>query len=141
MCVKILIDSQLITLTMAHIKNILVVEDVEFDRDLLIQLLEDQYQVITAENGAEAIEHAQQVMPELILMDLSLPVVDGWEATRRIIANPLLIRISVIALSVHAMLGDAEKGLASGCVNTSPNRSMRCGCLTSSGEITVSNGR
>lgn len=100
---------------MAHIKKILVVEDVEFDRDLLIQLLEDQYEVITAEDGAEAIELALQLRPDMILMDLSLPIVDGWEATRRIKANPLLSQIPVIALSAHAMHGDAERGLASGC--------------------------
>ena len=96
-------------------KKILVVEDAEFNRDLLVQLLEDDYEVITAENGAEAVDLAHRVRPDLILMDLSLPVVDGWEATRRIKADQALRHIPVIALTAHAMQGDEEKARASGC--------------------------
>jgi len=96
-------------------KKILVVEDVEFNRDLVVQLLEDSYEVLTAADGAAGLQLAEQERPDLILMDLSLPVVDGWEATRRLKANAALQDIPIIALSAHAMLGDAEKALQSGC--------------------------
>jgi CheY-like chemotaxis protein len=96
-------------------KTILVVEDVEFNRDLIVQLLEDQYRVLTAVDGKEGIEQAERDPPDLILMDLSLPVIDGWEATRRIKANPALHHIPVIALSAHAMTGDEAKARESGC--------------------------
>ena len=96
-------------------KKILVVEDVEFNRDLLIQLLEDDYEVITADDGAAGIALAEREHPDLILMDLSLPVVDGWEATRRIKANAALRSIPIIALTAHAMSGDAEKARECGC--------------------------
>jgi two-component system cell cycle response regulator DivK len=96
-------------------KRILIVEDAEFNRDLLVQLLEDDYQVLTAVDGAAGIEMAELERPDLILMDLSLPVIDGWEATRRIKANETLRRIPIIALTAHAMKGDEEKARASGC--------------------------
>jgi len=96
-------------------KKILVVEDVELNRDLLIQLLEDDYEVITADDGAAGIALAEREHPDLILMDLSLPVVDGWEATRRIKANEALRGIPIIALTAHAMSGDAEKARECGC--------------------------
>ena len=96
-------------------KKVLVVEDVDFNRDLLVQLLEDKYQVIEAVNGQEGVELAERERPALILMDLSLPIMDGWEATRRIKANPELSSIPVIALTAHAMVGDQEKALAAGC--------------------------
>jgi len=96
-------------------KKILVVEDVELNRDLLVQLLEDDYEVMTAVNGEEGIALAQRERPDLVLMDLSLPVIDGWEATRRIKANPALRDIPVIALSAHAMLGDEDKARRAGC--------------------------
>jgi two-component system cell cycle response regulator DivK len=96
-------------------KRILVVEDVAFNRDLIVQLLEDNYEVLTAEDGEEGIRLAERERPDAILMDLSLPGLDGWEATRRIKANPALKHIPVIALSAHAMLGDEEKARRSGC--------------------------
>jgi two-component system, cell cycle response regulator DivK len=96
-------------------KKILVVEDVEFNRDLVVQLLEDNYEVLTAADGAEGIRLAERERPDLILMDLSLPVIDGWEATRRIKANATLHDIPIIALSAHAMMGDEENALQSGC--------------------------
>jgi two-component system cell cycle response regulator DivK len=96
-------------------KRILVVEDVEFNRDLVVQLLEDTYEVLTAVDGVEGIRVAEHEHPDLILMDLSLPVIDGWEATRRLKANAALCDIPIIALSAHAMTGDAEKALQSGC--------------------------
>jgi CheY-like chemotaxis protein len=96
-------------------KKILVVEDVDFNRDLLVQLLEDKYDVIEAVNGQEGVKLAERERPELILMDLSLPVMDGWEATRQLKANDDLRSIPVIALTAHAMKGDEEKALAAGC--------------------------
>jgi two-component system, cell cycle response regulator DivK len=96
-------------------KKILVVEDVEFNRDLVVQLLEDDYEIITAADGAKGLQLADRERPDLILMDLSLPVIDGWEATRRIKANAALKHIPIIALSAHAMTGDEEKALQSGC--------------------------
>ena len=96
-------------------KKILIVEDVEFNRDLVVQLLEDDYMILTAADGEAGIELAERERPDLILMDLSLPGVDGWEATRRIKANEALKNIPIIALTAHAMRGDAEKALACGC--------------------------
>jgi two-component system cell cycle response regulator DivK len=96
-------------------KRILVVEDQELNLDLLVQLLEDRYEVLAAADGAAAIEATERERPDLILMDLSLPVVDGWEATRRIKANPQLKPIPIIALSAHAMAGDEQKARACGC--------------------------
>jgi two-component system cell cycle response regulator DivK len=96
-------------------KKILIVEDVEFNRDLVVQLLEDTYEVLTAADGAEGLQLAAHERPDLILMDLSLPVINGWEATRRIKANEALQEIPIIALSAHAMIGDQEKALQSGC--------------------------
>jgi two-component system cell cycle response regulator DivK len=96
-------------------KKILVVEDVELNRDLIVQLLEDTYEVLTAADGAAGIQLAARERPDLILMDLSLPIIDGWEATRRIKANAALQEIPIIALSAHAMMGDQEKALQCGC--------------------------
>lgn len=96
-------------------KKILIVEDVEFNLDLLIQLLEDDYELISAENGARGVELAAEVMPDLILMDISMPIMDGYEATRLIRANRALHHIPILALTSHAMRGDAQKALAAGC--------------------------
>jgi|SRR5262245_42440998 len=96
-------------------KKILVIEDVDFNRDLLVQLLEDGYEVLTAADGAAGIEMAEREHPDLILMDLSLPLIDGWEATRRIKTSGELRGVPVIALTAHAMQGDAEKARECGC--------------------------
>jgi two-component system cell cycle response regulator DivK len=96
-------------------KRILVIEDVEFNRDLVVQLLEEEYEVLTASDGAEGLGCAAQERPDLILLDLSLPVIDGWEVARRLKADPLLQHIPVIALSAHAMAGDEERARQSGC--------------------------
>src|SRR5205823_14508130 len=92
-------------------KRILIVEDVELNRDLLTQLLEED----TAADGAAGVEKATSERPDLILMDLSLPVIDGWEATRRIKAAAATAAIPIIALTAHAMSGDEEKARAVGC--------------------------
>ena len=96
-------------------KKILVVEDIELNRGLLEQLLEDDYEVVTADDGAAGIEMAEAMVPDLILMDLSLPIIDGWEATRRIKASDRLKDVPVIAVTAHAMQGDEEKARAAGC--------------------------
>ena len=96
-------------------KRILVVEDVDFNRDLVVQLLEDDYEVLTAVDGAEGLARAERERPDLILVDLSLPVIDGWELTRRLKADAALRAIPVIALSAHAMAGDEERARQSGC--------------------------
>ena len=96
-------------------KKILVVEDVESSRDLVVQLLEDDYEVIEAVNGEEAVALAEKEHPDLILMDLSLPVMDGWEATRQIKSKKELQSVPIIALTAHAMKGDEEKAKAAGC--------------------------
>jgi two-component system cell cycle response regulator DivK len=96
-------------------KRILVVEDQELNLDLLVQLLEEQYEVLTAMDGAAGLELAEHERPDLILMDLSLPVIDGWEAARRIKANEELHHIPIIALTAHAMMGDEERARACGC--------------------------
>jgi len=96
-------------------RKVLVVEDVDFNRELIVQLLEDKYQVIEAVNGQQGVELAERERPALILMDLSLPIMDGWEATRRLKASADLRSIPVIALTAHAMKGDKEKAIAAGC--------------------------
>ena len=96
-------------------KKILIVEDVEFNLDLLVQLLEDRFELLTAGDGAAGFEAAGRDRPDLILMDMSLPVMDGWEATRRITSDAGLRHIPVIALTAHAMRGDEEKARACGC--------------------------
>jgi two-component system cell cycle response regulator DivK len=96
-------------------KTILIVEDAALNRDLLVQLLEDQYRLVIAGDGLAALGLAAQAKPDLILMDLSLPKLDGWEATRRLKADGALAAIPVIVLSAHAMRGDEERARASGC--------------------------
>jgi two-component system cell cycle response regulator DivK len=96
-------------------KKILIVEDNTFNLDLLVQLLEDDYQLVTTDNGATGVEIAQQERPDLILMDMSLPVMDGWEATRRLKADGSVKHIPIIALTAHAMSSDEKKALDAGC--------------------------
>lgn len=96
-------------------KKILVVEDNELNRELVIQLLEDDYEVTAAFDGAAGIDAALQLRPDLVLMDLSLPVLDGWEATRRLRADPSIAGTPVIALSAHASAADIQRALDAGC--------------------------
>ena len=96
-------------------KKILIVEDLALNVNLLTQLLEGDYELVVAGDGAQGVALAERERPDLILMDMSLPVMDGWEATRRLKADPALTRIPVIGLSAHAMSGDVEKALAAGC--------------------------
>ncbi|MGX9978378.1 response regulator [Methylobacterium fujisawaense] len=96
-------------------KRILIVEDVELNRDLLTQLLEDTYELVIAVDGAAGVEMAIAHRPDIILMDLSLPLVDGWEATRRIKANASTAAIPVVAITANAMTGDEDRARAAGC--------------------------
>ena len=96
-------------------KKVLIVEDVAMNLDLLVQLLEEDYGIATAEDGAAGLEAARRERPDLILLDLSLPVVDGWEVARRLKADPALRHIPLIALTAHAMHGDEARARASGC--------------------------
>ena len=96
-------------------KKILVVDDAEFNRDLIIQLLGDEYEILVAVDGSEGVKKAEQERPDLILMDLGMPVMDGWEATRKIKANSELRHIPVIAVTSHAMVGDEIQAREAGC--------------------------
>ena len=96
--------------------KILLVEDNEMNRDMLSRRLTRKgFEVVMAVDGEQAVAMAQSEAPALILMDMSLPVFDGWEATRRIKAAPETKSIPVIALTAHAMAGDREKSLEAGC--------------------------
>ena len=96
--------------------RILLVEDNEMNRDMLSRRLEKRgYEVALALDGAEGVAAARNGLPDLILMDMSLPVMDGWEATRALKTDPATARIPIIALTAHAMAGDREKAVEAGC--------------------------
>lgn len=96
--------------------RILLVEDNELNRDMLSRRLRRRgYEVLVAVDGEEGIAVAAKEQPAVILMDMSLPKIDGWEATRRLKGNPELRHIPIIALTAHAMSGDREKAMAAGC--------------------------
>ncbi len=96
--------------------KILLVEDNEMNRDMLSRrLIRRGYEVVLAVDGEEGVARAESEMPALILMDMSLPVLDGWEAARKLRATPATRAIPIIALTAHAMAGDRERALAAGC--------------------------
>ncbi len=96
--------------------KILLVEDNEMNRDMLSRRLERRgYEVLIAVNGVEGVEKASLEIPDLILMDMSLPIMDGWEATKNLKTDPATKSIPIIALTAHAMAGDREKALEVGC--------------------------
>ena len=96
--------------------KILLVEDNEMNRDMLSRrLLRKGFEVVMAVDGGQAVSMAESEHPDLILMDMSLPVIDGWEATRRVKAAKATAHIPIIALTAHAMSGDREKALSAGC--------------------------
>lgn len=96
--------------------KILLVEDNEMNRDMLSRRLQKRgFEVLIAVDGGEGVAMASRDHPDLILMDMSLPVIDGWEATRQIKAAAATTRIPIIALTAHAMSDDREKALAAGC--------------------------
>jgi two-component system cell cycle response regulator DivK len=96
-------------------KTILIVEDIDLNIDLLIQLLEDEYNLLVAKDGAQGVTLTAQNKPDLVLMDISLPVMDGYQATRSI--RQTFKSLPIIGLSAHAMQGDAQKALAAGCTD------------------------
>ncbi|MEM9070453.1 MAG: response regulator [Myxococcota bacterium] len=96
--------------------KILLVEDNELNRDMLSRRLERRgFEVLLAADGEEGMAKAQQEQPCLVLMDMSLPRIDGWEATRRLKADDRTSKIPIIALTAHAMRGDRERALEAGC--------------------------
>ncbi len=96
--------------------RILLVEDNGMNRDMLSRrLVRNGYEVVIAIDGQQGVDMALSERPDLILMDMSLPVIDGWEATRRVKANDATRQIPVIALTAHAMAGDREKAMEVGC--------------------------
>jgi two-component system, cell cycle response regulator DivK len=96
--------------------RILLVEDNEMNRDMLSRrLARKEYEVLVAVDGKEGVVMAGSEAPDLILMDMSLPVMDGWEATRQLKASPETKAIPIIALTAHAMSGDREKAMEAGC--------------------------
>jgi CheY-like chemotaxis protein len=96
--------------------RILLVEDNDMNRDMMSRRLQRKgYEVLMAADGMQAILMAESEAPDLILLDMSLPVIDGWEAARRLKASPSTAAVPIIALTAHAMAGDREKALAAGC--------------------------
>ncbi len=96
--------------------KILLVEDNEMNRDMLSRRLKRrEFDVVLAVDGKQGVDLAATEQPDIILMDMSLPVMDGWEATRQVKANPQTAHIPVMALTAHAMSGDREKAMAAGC--------------------------
>ena len=96
--------------------KILIVEDNEMNRDMLSRRLERRgFTIVMAVDGQQGVDQARAERPDLILMDMSLPVMDGWAATQAIKADAELTKIPVIALTAHAMAGDREKAMAAGC--------------------------
>lgn len=97
-------------------KHILLVEDMEDNRDMLTRrLLRNNYRVTSAVDGEQALQLASTTNPDLILMDLSLPKIDGWEVTRRLRSEPATADVRIIALTAHAMDGDKERAMQAGC--------------------------
>lgn len=96
-------------------KTVLIVEDIELNIDLLTQLLEEDYNLLVARDGAQGVEMVGKKPPDLVLMDISLPVMDGYEATRTI--RKTFPSLPIIGLSAHAMQGDVERAKAAGCTD------------------------
>jgi two-component system cell cycle response regulator DivK len=94
-------------------QTILIVEDTDLNIDLLTQLLEDEYVLLVAKDGAQGVALAAEKRPDLVIMDIALPVMDGYEATRRIRAK--FPTLPILGLSSHAMTGDADKAIVAGC--------------------------
>jgi CheY-like chemotaxis protein len=100
----------------APVAKILLVEDNEMNRDMLSRRLQRKgYEVVLAEDGGQGVSMAQKETPDVILLDMSLPVIDGWTAARELKAGATTRAIPIIALTAHAMSGDREKALAAGC--------------------------
>ena len=96
-------------------KTILIVEDIDLNIDLLTQILEDDYNLLVAKDGAQGVAFTEQYKPDLVLMDISLPIMDGYEATQNI--RKTYQSLPIIGLSAHAMQGDADKARDAGCTD------------------------
>lgn len=96
-------------------KTILIVEDIDLNIELLTQLLEDDYKLLIARDGVQGVRLTEERKPDLVLMDISLPIMDGYEATHRI--RETFQSLPIIGLSAHAMQGDAERAMAAGCTD------------------------
>lgn len=97
-------------------KRLLIIEDNEMNRDMLSRRLSHRgFEVLVAVDGQQGVDMTQSAEPDLVLMDMSLPVMDGWEATRKIKGNPRIRHIPVIGLSAHAMSSDFDKAREAGC--------------------------
>ena len=100
----------------ATMTKVLLVEDNEMNRDMLSRrLIRRGFQVVFAMDGQQGVDLARSERPDIILMDMSLPVIDGWEATRRVKADDVTRSVPVIGLTAHAMAGDREKAIEAGC--------------------------
>jgi two-component system cell cycle response regulator DivK len=98
------------------VAKLLIVEDNEMNRDMLSRRLKRKgYEIEVAVDGQQGVEMATASMPDLVLMDMSLPIKDGWTATRELKANPATASLKVIALTAHAMDGDRQKAMKAGC--------------------------
>jgi len=97
------------------LKTILIVEDTEFNIDLLVQLLEEDYNLLIAKDGVQGVAMTEKHHPDLVLMDIAMPLMDGYDATRKI--REKFKKLPVIGLSSHAMTGDKEKAIAAGCTD------------------------
>jgi two-component system, cell cycle response regulator DivK len=98
------------------VPTLLIVEDNEMNRDMLSRRLQRRgYDILIATDGAEGLAAARERSPDLVLMDMSLPVIDGWEATRRLKSEEATRRIPIIALTAHAMSGDRQRAVDAGC--------------------------
>ena len=95
--------------------RVLIVEDIDINRDLLIQLLEESHDLAVASDGEEGLRLAKEWQPDVVLLDLSLPKLDGWSVARALRDLPTRSRMLVVALTAHAMAGDEERALAAGC--------------------------
>jgi CheY-like chemotaxis protein len=96
--------------------KVLLVEDNEMNRDMLSRrLIRQGFEVVIAVDGQQGVDFARTEAPQIVLMDMSLPVIDGWEATRQLKADPATAKIPVIALTAHAMAGDQQKAFDAGC--------------------------
>ena len=94
-------------------KTILIVEDTEFNIDLLVQLLEEEYNLLIARDGVQGVVLTEKHKPDLVLMDIAMPLMDGYAATRKI--REMSSEIPIIGLSSHAMSGDRERAISAGC--------------------------
>jgi CheY-like chemotaxis protein len=95
--------------------RVLVADDAAYNREVLVQNLEDEYEMLEAADGVAAVVIARVHLPDVILMDLSLPGIDGWEAVRLLRRDPATAWIPIVAVTAHAMAGDKDRALATGC--------------------------